>query len=60
MDEDHYKIFERFYRSDESRSRETGGYGVGLSIAKAIAEMHRGKISVTGQHGEWVRFDVML
>ena len=60
MDEDHYKIFERFYRSDESRSRETGGYGVGLSIAKAIAEMHKGKIIVTGKHGEWVRFDVML
>ena len=59
-DEDRFKIFERFYRSDESRSRETGGYGVGLSIAKAIAEMHKGKISVTGKHGEWVRFDVIL
>ena len=60
MDEERYKIFERFYRSDESRSRETGGYGVGLSIAKAIVEMHRGKISVMGKHGEWVRFDVLL
>ena len=59
-DEERFKIFERFYRSDESRSRETGGYGVGLSIAKAIAEMHKGKITVTGRHGEWVRFDVIL
>ena len=60
LDDDCYKIFERFYRSDESRSRETGGYGVGLSIAKAIVEMHKGKINVTGKHGEWVRFDVVL
>ena len=59
-DEERFRVFERFYRSDESRARETGGYGVGLSIAKAIAEMHKGKISVTGKHGEWVRFDVIL
>ena len=54
------RIFERFYRSDESRARETGGYGVGLSIARAIAEMHRGKITVSGKHGEWVQFDVVI
>ncbi|MDR1206463.1 MAG: HAMP domain-containing histidine kinase [Peptococcaceae bacterium] len=54
------KIFDRFYRSDESRSRETGGYGLGLSIARAIAAAHRGKITVTGAYGEWVRFDVVL
>jgi signal transduction histidine kinase len=54
------KIFDRFYRSDESRSRETGGYGLGLSIAQASAAAHRGKITVTGAYGEWVRFDVLL
>jgi signal transduction histidine kinase len=54
------KIFDRFYRSDESRSRETGGYGLGLSIAQAIAAAHRGKITVAGVYGEWVRFDVLL
>ncbi|MDR2654755.1 MAG: HAMP domain-containing histidine kinase [Oscillospiraceae bacterium] len=54
------KIFERFYRSDESRSRETGGYGVGLSIAQAVVKSHRGKITVSGEYGKWVRFDVVL
>jgi len=54
------RIFERFYRADESRSRETGGYGVGLSIAKAIADVHRGKITVSGEYMKWVRFDVTL
>ncbi|MDR1328417.1 MAG: HAMP domain-containing histidine kinase [Oscillospiraceae bacterium] len=58
--EERGKIFERFYRSDESRSRETGGYGVGLSIAKSVADAHRAKIAVSGEYGSWIRFDVMF
>jgi len=52
------RIFERFYRSDNSRSRQTGGYGLGLSIAKSIVDRHGGRISVTGKEGQWVRFTV--
>lgn len=45
-------IFERFYRSGDSRSRDEGGYGLGLSIAKSIADKHGTKISVvSGENG---------
>ncbi|MDR2505754.1 MAG: HAMP domain-containing histidine kinase [Oscillospiraceae bacterium] len=54
------KVFERFYRSDDSRARESGGYGLGLSIAKAIADAHKARIAVDGKAGEWVRFTVVM
>ena len=45
-------LFERFYRTDESRNSETGGSGIGLSIAKAIVELHRGKIRAISEDGK--------
>jgi len=44
--EDKTKLFDRFYRSDKNYPSETEGYGLGLSIAKAITELHKGKLGV--------------
>lgn len=52
--------FDRFYRSDASRSRQTGGYGIGLSIARTIVEAHKGRILVKNVDGKAVAFTVKL
>lgn len=49
-------LFEPFYRVDRSRSRKTGGYGLGLSISKRIMEAHGGSISVTNNSGRGASF----
>ncbi len=54
------KIFERFFRQDESRNSQTGGYGLGLPIAKSSVEAHGGKLSVQSEYGKWAKFIVTL
>lgn len=54
------KIFERFYRTDKSRARNGNSYGLGLAIAKVIAEEHHTRIEVTGEQGKWVQFSVVF
>ena len=58
--EDQKHIFERFYRSEASRNRKYGGYGLGLAIAAAIAESHKGKISAASTAAEGTTFTVTL
>jgi signal transduction histidine kinase len=54
------KIFERFYRVDKARSREQGGAGLGLAIAKWIAIQHQGRIAVKSEIGAGSTFSVEL
>ncbi|QCJ41036.1 GHKL domain-containing protein [Bacillus sp. S3] len=58
--EDLGKIFERFYRVDKSRSRQAGGHGLGLSIAKWIIDTHKGTIKVTSAVGKGSTFEVRV
>ena len=54
--EERERIFDRFYRSDTSHSREVEGHGLGLAIARNIVEIHKGRISVTSEKEESGRF----
>lgn len=60
--EHHPFIFERFYRADQARNRQTGGYGMGLSIVKSIIHAHNGTVDVrsSGIAGDKTRFVVQL
>lgn len=58
-EEDKEKIFDRFYKVDSSRNRKSNNYGLGLSIAKKIVELHNGKIEANSKDG-YTTFKVAL
>jgi signal transduction histidine kinase len=54
------RVFERFYRVDRARSRDTGGTGLGLAIVKHVAENHGGNVEVSSELGNGSTFEVTL
>ena len=59
-EEDQKRIFERFYRVDPARSRQTGGTGLGLSIVKHVMAQHGGMVTVDSTLGEGSTFTLSL
>ena len=59
-EEDADRIFDRFYRVDKARSRESGGTGLGLSIVKDMVELHEGKILLDSKEGQGSTFIIII
>jgi two-component system sensor histidine kinase SenX3 len=59
-DDERDRVFERFYRSDPARSRNTGGSGLGLAIVKHVAQNHGGDVRVWSQPGNGSTFTIRL
>ena len=53
-------LFDRFYRAEQSRNSQTGGYGIGLSVAKAVVDAHRGKITADTADGKSLKITVVM
>jgi two-component system, OmpR family, manganese sensing sensor histidine kinase len=54
------QVFDRFWRADQSRNRQSGGTGLGLAIAQTLVENHQGKIAVHSELGVGSCFQVEL
>jgi two-component system sensor histidine kinase SenX3 len=54
------RIFERFYRVDRARSRDTGGTGLGLAIVRHVVQAHGGEVTVTSSEGEGSTFTIQV
>lgn len=59
-EEDQTRVFERFFRVDKARARETGGTGLGLAITKEIVHKHHGSIKIHSKEGEGTTFTVRI
>jgi two-component system, OmpR family, sensor histidine kinase SenX3 len=59
-DSDRVRIFERFYRVDPARSRQTGGTGLGLAIVKHVTTIHGGEVTVWSREGDGSTFTIRL
>ena len=60
MPADLERLGERFYRVDKARSREAGGQGLGLSIARGVAAVHKGKLTLTSEFGQGTEATLLL